>query len=147
MRKGLPKKYAQMGFKRGWKAYKKLKTHKKNTKVVHMARRKGGFKRAYKRYASRSKSKGVSFGSVTKILIGAGLAAVYEVFVSPMIPLDGMIKNIVELAAGIFLAAMPGMPSYVKSFGVALAIINAYSLVYPVVAGYAGTSSESSGTW
>lgn len=128
---GLPKKYAKMGFKRGWAAYNKKRIKKrsktKNKAVsIKMARRRKGYRRHYKR--SRSGG-GVSFGNITKVLIGAGLAAVYEVFVSPMIPLDGLIKNVAELVAGLFLAGMPGIPMPIKSFGMALGIINAYALV------------------
>lgn len=148
---GLPKKYAKMGFKRGWSAFKKLKRKSKNItrRVQTMARRrKGGFRRSMKRSYRKAKS-GFSMGNVTKVLIGAGLAALYEVFVSPMIPLDGMIKNIVELGAGLLLASMGGMPSYVKAFGVSLAIINAYSLIVPLVSGMgsSGGSSDLASDW
>lgn len=142
---GLPKRFAKMGFKRGWAAYNKKKIKKSRSKTavnIKMARRRKGFKRHYKR--SRS-SGGVTFGNVTKVLIGAGLAAVYEVFVSPMIPFDGMIKNIVELLAGLFLAGMPGMPMPVKAFGMALGVINAYSLVMAYLP--AGSGSTANTGW
>jgi hypothetical protein len=146
---GLPKKYAKMGFKKGWMAFKKLKKHsikRKTNRVVHIARRrKGGFKRFYKRTSRRVKS-GFTFGSVSKIVLGIGLAALYEVFVSPMLPIAGQLKNIVEFAIGIALMSMSGMPSYVKSFGMALAIINGYSLVVPYISGLNGNSS-STGAW
>jgi hypothetical protein len=126
---GLPKKYAKMGFKRGWAAYnrshKRTRKSKSRTQVKYMARRrKGGFRKKYRRHSGS-----MGFGSITKILIGAALAAVYEVFVSPMIPLNGLIKNIGELAVGIMLAAMPRMPMPVKAFGTALAFVNAYQII------------------
>jgi len=123
---GLPRKYAKMGFKRGWAAYNRLKKPKKSKSrtVKYMARRrKGGFKKRY-----RKSSGGLGFGGITKILIGAGLVVLYEVYLSPMIPVQGMMKNFLELGIGIFL--MTGkMPMPVKAFGAALATLNAYQIL------------------
>lgn len=142
---GLPKKYAKMGFKKGWLAYKRSKGSKRKTKkyeVVNMARRrKGGFRKFY-----RKAKKGITFGNVTKVLIGAALAAVYEIFVSPMVPLNGMLKNIVELGAGLFIASMPGVPMFFRAFGAALATINAYSLVISYLPS-GGSSSSNQTDW
>ena len=86
---GLPKKYARMGFKKGWAKFKSLRKSKRSYKVIRkktvitMARRRYKFG---KRKGYRKSKSGNMFGSVTKIVIGAGLAALYEVFVSPMIP-------------------------------------------------------------
>lgn len=142
---GLPKKYAKMGFKKGWLAFKRRRkgriTKRKTGGLKTMARRRyGGIRRRYKRFAKRKAIGGISFGSVTKILVGAFAAAVYEVFVSPMIPLDGLVKNVVELGVGIMLASMGSMPTAVRSFGAALATINAYSLIVPYVQNWGGAS-------
>jgi hypothetical protein len=142
----LPKKYAKLGFKRGWAAFNKLKrkSKTKTRSVFNMARRrKGGFRRFAKRTYRKAKS-GFTFGNVTKVLIGAAIAALYEVFVSPLIPLDGMIKNIVELGAGLMLAGMGSMPMPVRAFGAALATINAYSLIVTFLPSQTsvGTSTE-----
>lgn len=141
---GLPKKYAKMGFKRGWASFKKLNRKTKKTKIrsVQIMARKRSFKRSMKRYSRKAKSF-LTFGTISKVLIGAAIAAIYEVFVSPMIPLDGMIKNIVELGAGLILASMGSMPMPVRAFGAALSIINAYSLIVPLVQNFSGTSSTS----
>jgi hypothetical protein len=145
---GLPKKYAKMGFKKGWLAFKRLKRHsikRKSSKVINIARRrKGGFRRFYKRTSRRAKS-GFTFGNVSKIVIGVGLAALYEVYISPMLPIAGQLKNIVEFVIGIALMAMPNMPSYVKAFGMALAVINGYSLIVPYISGI--SSSSNNGAW
>lgn len=85
---------------------------------------------------------GFTMKNVTKVLIGAALAALYEVFVSPMIPLDAMIKNIVELGAGLMLASMKSMPMPVRAFGAALATINAYTLIQPLVTQYLGGANS-----
>lgn len=141
---GLPGRYAKMGFKRGWKAYnltkRKVRKSKSKTKVVYkMARRrKGGFRKYYRRAKSA-----MTFGNVTKVLVGAALAAVYEIFVSPMIPLDGLIKNILELGAGLYLAA-GRFPMPVKAFGAALATVNAYSLVMAYMPGSSRNTSTGS---
>ena len=54
-RKGLPRKYAKMGFKRGWAAYKKTKTtttrRASPKRGKTMARRRGGKARRYIRRA------------------------------------------------------------------------------------------------
>jgi len=77
---GLPKKYAKMGFKKGWAAYKRSKaaprrrTSKK--KVVKMARR----RRSYRRAVGRARGGGGSFKPIIDgFLAGAagGLATAY----------------------------------------------------------------------
>jgi len=126
---GLPRKYAKMGFKRGWAAYNRSKKprrkSKSRTQVKHMARRKRfSFRKAY-----RKAKKGFTLGNITKILVGAGLAAMYEIYLSPMLPIgNGMMKNIVEFFVGVMLMVY-GRWMPVKAFGAALATINAYSLI------------------
>jgi hypothetical protein len=130
---GLPKKYARMGFKRGWAAFNKTKrkTRKTKTKVYTMARRKH-----YSKRRSYKRSSGMGFGNAGKVLIGSALAGIYEIYVSPLIPMvTGMIKNILELFIGLWLSTARGMPSYVKSFGLALAFINGYQLITPYLGG------------
>jgi hypothetical protein len=145
---GLPTKYAKMGFKRGWKAFKKLKRHSLIKKGVStMARkRRGGFRRSIKKHYRRAKS-GFSMGNITKILAGAALACVFEVFVSPMIPLDGLVKNIVELGIGIALASMSGMPTIIRAGGVALATINAFMIIQPYISGMGAESGNANIGW
>jgi hypothetical protein len=133
---GLPRKYAKLGFKRGWALFKRKKPayrKSKQIKVQHMARRKRYFKRS-------NGMKGFSFGKIFDVVIGAASAALYEAYISPFIPLSGMIKNLLEMVAGIFLATSRGMPKMVRSFGTALAIVNAYALIAPY---FSGSSSSS----
>lgn len=125
VRLGLPKKYAKMGFNKGWKEYKKTK--KRMSTGVKMARKKT--KTKYKRVS------GFTVKNAMKALVGAGLAAVYEVYVSPMIPLQNMVKNIIELIVGLMVAAYKKLPMPIRAFGGALATINAYSLLVPLVQG------------
>jgi hypothetical protein len=77
-------------------------------------------------------------------VIGAGVAALYEVFVSPMIPLAANIKNIIEFALGLFLAISPRMPLMVRAGGAALATINAYAFLVPLIQGSGSGSATSS---
>lgn len=115
---------------------------KKYRSVTHMARR-----RHYgRKHSSHSKMGGFNLGGALKILAGAAIAAAYEIFVSPMIPLSSTVKNIVELVLGILLMTMKGMPIIVRAGGAALATINAYQLIYPLISGSgSGTSSLSYG--
>lgn len=74
---GLPKKYARMGFKRGWAAYKRTKrttkrrTYKPKKRVVRMARR----RRTYRRRISRARGFGGG-GVVGNVLDGVIVGAV-----------------------------------------------------------------------
>jgi hypothetical protein len=100
---------------------------------------------ARKRYFKKARKafkKGFSLGNVLKILAGAAIAAVWEIFISPMIPLGATIKNIIELAIGVILMMIPRAPMIVKATGAAMATINAYALIYPLISGLGnGTSS------
>ena len=58
---------------------------------------------AKKRTSVKRRAKAGSMKKVTAILAGASLAALYEVFVSPMIPLARNIKNILEILIGVVL--------------------------------------------
>lgn len=142
---GLPKKYAKMGFKRGWAMFKRLRNKKRKTKTIVRAqpmarrRRKNYFKKAYRKVKS-----GLSFGNVTKILIGAGLAVVYNVYVSPLIPVSGMLKNVLEFGIGLYLA-VGRFPMPVKAFGAALATLEAYSFISGLMGGNNGGVSFDGG--
>jgi len=141
--KAIIKKYGIS--KKAWaiaRGQRSSSSRRKTTKVFNMARRKRTFGR--KLFKSRSgKSKGGSFiGSAVKILAGTALAVAYEVFVSPMIPLSSKIKNIIELVIGIFIAVMPKMPMIVRGFGTALAVVNTYALIYPMLSKNGATSNS-----
>jgi len=70
---GLPRKYAKMGFTKGWRLFKQSRlTPAKKAVGVKMARRKGGFRRK-----ARSASRGGSSLSPVQIaLFGLGYGAV-----------------------------------------------------------------------
>lgn len=138
--KSIIKKYGIS--KKAWAVFRGSRRSKRrtSTKIVkrfyNMAR--------HKRKAHRKGGSGKGFfGKAMDIVIGAGVAALYEVFVSPMIPLGSNIKNIIEFALGLFLAVSPRMPLMVRAGGAALATINAYAFIVPLIAG----SSGSTNTW
>jgi hypothetical protein len=102
----------------------------KTRKVQTMAR---------KRFYGK-KGKGM-LGKAINILVGAGVAALYEVFISPRIPLARNIKNILEMVIGIVLMMMPKIPMAIRAGGAALATINAFEIIVPLMQGLNKTSS------
>jgi len=121
---------------RGSRTTKKKTRSKTKTRFYSMARR-----RKYKTHRKGAKS-GFNMGGIMKILGGAAIAAVYEVFISPMIPLSATIKNVVEFVLGLLLATMRGMPTIVRAGGLALATINAFAFIAPMISGLGGGSSS-----
>lgn len=120
--KSIIKKYGIS--KKAWQVFRGQKPGKRSNK---MAKRRNTKKKFSK--------KSTFLNSAFKILVGVAGAVAYEVFLSPMIPLDSMIKNIVELALGLVLMFVPGMPMAIKATGAALATVNAYTLIYPLFSG------------
>ena len=123
---GLPRKYAKMGFKKGWAAYRrthKSTTTKKTTRAKTMARRK------YKRAAPRRKASGM-FGKLNTPVLGAAGVVAYESLISPMIPLQGVAKDMLELVGGLYLSKKQG---FIGATGKSLVTINAYQLVSGLV--------------
>jgi len=99
-----------------------------------MARRK---RRSFRRYVKRSKS---MLGKLNKPIIGAIGVVVYEAFVSSLIPVSGIMKNIVELLIGLFLSKKGGI---LGAMGTALVYINAYQIVGSVKGMVMGGSTPS----
>jgi hypothetical protein len=143
---GLPKKYAKMGFAKGWQAYKATKSNstRRTTRRIK-SRSTGGVKYMAKRkYSGRKGTKSKSgMSKVLNIALGVGVAAIYEVFISPMIPLSRTIKNILELAIGVLLLSMKRLPSAVRAGGAALITINLFDLLVPLLSGAKGAASGS----
>jgi hypothetical protein len=122
--KSIIKKYGIS--KKAWAVFRGNKTSSKRTRGIKMAKK--------KHYSNKNGNKGF-MGKAIQVLVGAGVAVLYEVFVSPYIPISGMIKNLVEMIIGIFLASNKKMPMIVRAGGTALAIVNAYELIAPYVQG------------
>lgn len=114
----------------GSKAYREKYLGQKSKK-----RKYRGYKMAKKKKYSKKGSSGI-MSKALQVLAGAAVAVVYNVFISPMIPLGATIKNLIELILGIVLAASKKMPMPVRAGGMALAFINAYELIVPYVSGF-----------
>ena len=124
--KSIIKKYGIS--KKAWAVFRGKKSKSKAVKTR-------GFKMARKKHYSKGKGNEGFVKKAIQVISGAAVAVLYEVFVSPYIPLGGMIKNVLEMILGIFLATSKKMPMIVRAGGTALAIINAYELIAPYVAG------------
>lgn len=123
---GLPKKYAKMGFKKGWAAYKRTKRTKRSSarKPKTKTRRvKSMAKRKYYKKAKRYARRGFNWANQFK---GAGLVVAYESLIEPMVPVSGVAKNALALGAGAYMAKKKGA---VGQAGKTLIAINAVQLM------------------
>lgn len=88
VRSGLPKKYARMGFKKGWKAYKATKSRSRSSPVkkrrVTMARRKTRRRRATRTIRRYRKSGGSAF-NLKKMIIPIAAATFIEPTVDQLV--------------------------------------------------------------
>tara|TARA_Y100000310_G_scaffold251876_1_gene258504 strand:- start:316 stop:798 length:483 start_codon:yes stop_codon:yes gene_type:complete len=150
-RKGLPKKYAKMGFKKGWKAFKASKrsrtiTLKRTVSKTAKRRRRPMAKRKVMR---RRKS---SIGGVGKLMLGG---AIYGVAREPInqlaskVPFVGNLGDEVALLAINFLIATK-TKGMVRQIGRAGLMIEAYNLARgtggSLLGGILGTSSTTTAT-
>jgi hypothetical protein len=124
--KSLIKKYGVS--KKAWRIYRSKKGSKrsnffrskvKKRSVRTMARR----RRSFKRYARKSKN---LLGKLNKPIVGSIGVVIYESFVSPLIPLTGLIKNVIELLLGLVLSKKGGI---LGAMGTALVYLNSYQLI------------------
>jgi len=121
---GLPKKYAKMGFKKGWIAYKRTKKSSSSIKVRKYKRSKTMTKKSYKRKSTSL------LGKLNSPLLGAAGVVAYESFISPMIPLQGTAKDMLELVGGLYLSKKQG---FIGATGKSLVVLNSYQLVSGLV--------------
>jgi len=105
---------------------------KKTRRVRTMAK-----KKSYKRSTS-------IFGKLNTPLMGSAGVIAYESFISPMIPLQGVAKDMLELVGGLYLSKKKG---FIGATGKTLVTLNAYQLLSGVVGnklqGLLGNSSTS----
>jgi len=129
--KALRRKYGLGEFKKN----KKRATRKNySRKVVQMARRKRSGRKSY----------GKSTGSIWSKMLGTAGYVGYEVYLSPMVPLNGMVKNIAELGVSYWLSGRGGIIGDIAKAGI---YINTYKLMYAtVVPMIGGTGSTSTGS-
>jgi hypothetical protein len=84
MKKGLPAKFAKMGFAKGWREYKKSK-NSKSSKGDDMARKRRRSRAApARRRYSRRRSRNKKILGIPKswILLGAGGVGIYYLFLN-----------------------------------------------------------------
>lgn len=99
-----------------------------------------------KSYRRSSGMKGI-LGNLTPALMGSAGVVAYESFLSPMIPLQGTAKDLLELALGAWLSKKSG---FIGHTGKAMLTINAYQLVSNLLAGKLlgiRTSISNGGSW
>ena len=85
------------------------------------------------------------FGRLNKPLVGGALMVAYESFISPRIPLKGVVKDGVELLAGYYLSKKRGA---LGAMGSSLMTINAYQLISGAIGGSLnGLFTKSSDTY
>ena len=109
-------------------------------------KRKTKSKRSYtmaKKKKSYKKSSGM-LGKLNRPLTGAVGVVMYESFLSPLIPLQGVAKDLLELSAGYYLSKKRGV---IGATGQSLMVINSYQLLSGLVgnklSGLLGASSPS----
>jgi len=83
-------------------------------------------------------------GKLNTPMIGAAGVVAYESFISPMIPLQGVAKDMLELVAGAWMSKKKG---FIGATGKSLVVLNSYQLVSGLVGnklqGLLGTSPTS----
>jgi len=93
-------------------------------------------KKTYKKSYKKRKSSSAKMQQITKIVAGASIVGLYEVFISPRIPLQRNIKNMLELLIGAILLSQRN--TYMKSAGIALIAINTFEIVVPLIRNIGG---------
>lgn len=131
---GLPKKYAKMGFKKGWRLFKANKRGSARVKTKSRSVKPMAKKRYAKAKKYYKKAKSAVLGKVGQLILGAGLAVGFENYVSPLLPLNGMIKNLIEIVIGAVCIAVRFGGRMSTSFGIALVTINAYQILNELLA-------------
>lgn len=147
-RKGLPKKYAKMGFKKGWKAYRKsMKPKTRKRASVTKPTRKGG-------RTMKSRARDVFFGLKDSEIIGSVGYAVTEPFFDQFtsglnVPVIGtMGDDIVKLLVGLAGRKYVKQPM-VKGVFNSMAVVNLYKVAQKYTPNLFGgtTTTASSDGW
>jgi len=100
---------------------KKIKSFRSKTKTR--------FKTMAKKKSYR-KSTNSMFGNLNKPMLGAAGVVAYESFISPMIPLQGTAKDLLELVGGLYLSKKQG---FLGATGKSLVVLNSYQLISGLV--------------
>jgi len=86
-------------------------------------------KRRYSKKVYRKKSSGM-LGKLNRPITGALGVVAYESFISPLIPVQGVAKDLLELSAGYFLSKKRGI---LGATGQSLMVINSYQIMSGMV--------------
>jgi Protein of unknown function (DUF2956). len=91
MKKGLPSKFAKMGFAKGWREYKKSKKSKSSGDDMARKRRRSRAAPARRRYSRRRSRNTKKIFGIPKnwILLGAGGIGIYYLFLNKNGATDG----------------------------------------------------------
>jgi len=129
--------------KKAW-AVARAGTHKAKTGAVKMAKRRSRVRYIRSKRSShrRSGSSGI-LGKVANPMIGAVGVVAYEKWISPMIPLNPMVKNLAEIGIGAYASNKGGV---IGASGQSLLAISSYKLVNQLIGGTITGSSSSQGT-
>lgn len=143
-RKGLPAKYAKMGFKKGWKAYKASKSTRKATKT-----RKTYKPAKTKRYSmpkKRKRSKARSGAIRTGELMGMAGYAFADKYIDAELAKRGMAENanMIKAGAGYFLRDFKGVPPIVKSIGRFMFYVNGVQFIQGMIGKFQGNQAAGS---
>ena len=86
------------------------------------------YKMARRRYKQnkRRASRSSMFGKLNRPIMGAAGMVAYESFISPMIPVQGTAKDLLELSAGYWLSKKKG---FMGAMGNSLMVINSYQIL------------------
>ena len=117
---GLPKKYAKMGFKKGWAKFKASKG-KSTSRVKNKIKTRSRMAKVRKYGKKQS-----ILGRLNNPLFGAAGVVTYESLISPMIPVQGIAKDMLELVAGLWMSKKQGI---LGATGKSLLVINSYQLI------------------
>jgi len=85
---------------------------------------------ARKKHYSRKSNPMGFLGKINKPFMGAAGVVAYESFISPMIPLQGTAKDILELVGGLYLSKKGGI---LGATGQSLVVLNAYQILSGLV--------------
>jgi hypothetical protein len=106
------------------KFIKKTKSNSRRRTTTKTKTKTRSYKMAKKRKSYR-RAKSV-LGDLNKPVVGAMGVIAYESFISPMIPLQGVAKDLLELGAGLWASKKRGI---IGATGKTLVTINAYQLM------------------
>ena len=129
--KGLPRSYIKKYgvTKKAWREYRKRSKRRISTARTYSRRRK--YKSPKRVRGVRKMGKSNILGKLNVPITGAIGTVLYESFISPKIPVNGIAKDVIELLIGGYASKKKGI---IGSTGKALVTLNSYQLMSTVLA-------------